>query len=209
MKIMYGYTVLSGPPRPTWRSRRDQRLSDMTRKFLQGDGTTGRQFEDEMAGSPNKVNLPYRLSQEDMMAILRRHQPKNKPWNARRFRHAVANALDVFPHEIAMFTAVQTALDHRFGIDCWFEYNGFVVTVDLTLNPRKEKSKADIVVHLKHSESSLKEVASKTRDLFREKCRLEEEFKRNHGGLLETAVLTAIPFVGTRVQCSSVIIDEV
>lgn len=48
--------------------------------------------------------------------------------------------------KIKFFTAVGSALDLYHGVDGWFEFNGEVVTIDITRNLEKVFAKADIVI---------------------------------------------------------------
>jgi len=48
--------------------------------------------------------------------------------------------------KLQFFTAVESPLDYYHGVDGWFEFSGKVVTIDVTLNPKKELPKADIII---------------------------------------------------------------
>jgi hypothetical protein len=54
-----------------------------------------------------------------------------------------------------MFVAVGTPLDSRYGVDLFFEYEGAIVTVDLTISERKEDPQADVVLTLADLEENL------------------------------------------------------
>lgn len=49
--------------------------------------------------------------------------------------------------ELKLYGAVGTPLDIFHGVDGFFEYNGEIFTIDLTLNQHKDSYKADIVIN--------------------------------------------------------------
>ena len=75
---------------------------------------------------------------------------------SRRFFSSVAGSLKNLPHKyLRMFVAVGTPLDSRYGVDLFFEYEGAIVTVDLTISERKEDPQADVVLTLADLEENL------------------------------------------------------
>jgi hypothetical protein len=48
--------------------------------------------------------------------------------------------------KLRIFVSVGTRLDLHFGTDCFFELNGSVVTVDLTISNKKNDIKANILI---------------------------------------------------------------
>lgn len=47
--------------------------------------------------------------------------------------------------ELALFNSLDTPLDYFFGTDCFFEFRGWVVSVDITTNPEKQSYKANVI----------------------------------------------------------------
>lgn len=61
---------------------------------------------------------------------------------------AVASYLGPKRHKLRMFCALGTALDFVYGTDLFFECDGAIVTVDLTISRRKVSPKAMVVITL-------------------------------------------------------------
>ena len=60
----------------------------------------------------------------------------------------VAEKLDLDDWEdLKLYTAVGTPLDLFHGTDAFFEYEGTIVTIDLTINDKKQQHKADFVIN--------------------------------------------------------------
>ena len=49
---------------------------------------------------------------------------------------------------LKLYTTAQTPVDTLYGVDGFFEFEGTVFTVDVTLNPNKESPGADFVLLL-------------------------------------------------------------
>ncbi|MFA6797266.1 MAG: hypothetical protein WCR40_00950 [Candidatus Paceibacterota bacterium] len=47
---------------------------------------------------------------------------------------------------LRLFVSVGTRLDFRFGTDCFFEIDGFVASIDLTISEKKHFFKANVLV---------------------------------------------------------------
>ncbi len=50
-------------------------------------------------------------------------------------------------HKVRFYTAVYSSFDIFHGVDAFVEIVGVVVTIDVTLNPRKVRGKAHVVYH--------------------------------------------------------------
>ena len=92
------------------------------------------------------------MSYKEAMCAVRQAQPGGDPTDPVK---DTASDLHVFVCEelgcddysfVKFFTAIGSPLDFFHGVDAWFEFNGRVVTIDVTLNPNKEKPKADLVI---------------------------------------------------------------
>jgi hypothetical protein len=69
---------------------------------------------------------------------------------ARVLFESVASHLENRRENLRFYSSVGTLLDYKYGTDCFFilkdrEYEA-IITIDLTINRRKRKSKADIVL---------------------------------------------------------------
>lgn len=49
-------------------------------------------------------------------------------------------------NELKLYTALKSSLDIYHGIDGIFSFRGKIVTIDVTMNPHKDKYKADVIV---------------------------------------------------------------
>ncbi|OGG68250.1 hypothetical protein A3H77_00270 [Candidatus Kaiserbacteria bacterium RIFCSPLOWO2_02_FULL_56_11] len=106
------------------------------------DGYTGHLFEEEKLG---RCNAPYRghLRWKEAVEVVRKNQPRTKtPFVARLEREVSAQ----IGSPVAFFTAVRSALDEIHKVDGFFEFQGIVVTIDLTMDPNKDVCKADLLV---------------------------------------------------------------
>ncbi|MEX0651917.1 MAG: hypothetical protein WD509_02365 [Candidatus Paceibacterota bacterium] len=84
------------------------------------------------------------MERTEAFAQVRRNQPPLRTQTVVAFNREVRQLLG---DEARFFTAVGTSLDVHQGIDGFFEFNGVVVTIDVTMNPDKETWKADRIVH--------------------------------------------------------------
>lgn len=48
--------------------------------------------------------------------------------------------------ELKLYTALKSPLDFYHGIDGMFSFRGKIVTIDVTMNPHKDRYKADVIV---------------------------------------------------------------
>jgi hypothetical protein len=114
---------------------------------------TGTEIEEEIIGhalvSWNGTYVPFKQSMRDVRA--------NQPWDpsdpepafANDFHASVAVALGIEDYsELKLYTAVGSTLDVCHGIDCFFEFRGKIVTIDLTTNPSKVLAKANFVLNV-------------------------------------------------------------
>lgn len=106
------------------------------------DGYTGHLFEEEVLGRCLAQARGYMRWREAAEAV-RKSQPRQKKPIAVRLETEVSRKLG---GRCALYTAVRSAMDLFHGVDGFFEYEGVVVTIDLTMNPHKDSSKADLLV---------------------------------------------------------------
>ena len=125
-------------------------------------GYTGRLFEEEVLLRCHfswKGYVPFRESERLVEA--------NQPWDpadpstrgASDLHTQVAMALELENwDELRLFSALKTPLDVFHGIDAFFEWQGWVVTLDLTCDPHKENCKADFMIRPEDSDDDWKHV---------------------------------------------------
>jgi hypothetical protein len=115
-------------------------------------GYTGRLLEAEVLPQCTDTltcHLPYKVA----MARVRMNQPAG--WNPKdpaskcmnNFHTLVAEALETTDYsELKLFSAVGSPLDFFHGVDAFFEFQGRIVTIDVTKNPHKLEGKADFIL---------------------------------------------------------------
>ena len=128
--------------------------------------TTGKIIETELFGQVahearvERRDLP-RLRKEterSAMRIVKEMQGKNDPTDPDRpfanDLHATI-AEEITPEDysrLRLYTAIDSALDLKFGVDAFVELDkeeGTVsVTLDATTNPNKDEYKADVIIHV-------------------------------------------------------------
>lgn len=110
----------------------------MTNQF---DGYTGSEFEIEILGVCRvrwTKYLPYYKS----IAFARENQLE-RPCSK---RYALQGLVSMrLGGKVKLYTAVSTPLDIFHGVDGFFESEGHVVTLDLTLNDSKDGGGADVI----------------------------------------------------------------
>ena len=114
---------------------------------------TGGEIEEEVIGhalvSWDGNYVPFNRS----MMVVKAHQPWDpsdpEPRFASDLHASVALALNLDDwSELRFYTAVGSPLDFFHGIDCFFEFRGLIVTIDLTVDPKKLVGKADLVLNV-------------------------------------------------------------
>ncbi len=105
-------------------------------------GYTGHLFEEEVLGRCLARHRGYMRWREAVGAV-RENQPRKKTPVVARLEGEVGRLLG---GTCAFFSAVGSALDVFHGVDGFFEFEGEVVTIDLTMNPLKDSTKADLLV---------------------------------------------------------------
>lgn len=142
------------------------------------DGLTGRLFEAEVLGEIMVVarSREYR-SYTAALAEVRQAQPWEptdpRPRLASDLHASVCEALGVENYsEVALYTAVGSALDFFHGVDAFVEWRGEIVTIDLTVNPYKVRHKADVIVGPVDFESNLEATARTIADRLMERLGL-------------------------------------
>ena len=84
------------------------------------------------------------MSWREAAKLVRKSQPAKKTLLANRLEVEVGRQLG---EAVQFFTAVHSAMDVFHGVDGFFEFHGVVVTIDVTINPRKDCGKADMIIH--------------------------------------------------------------
>lgn len=99
------------------------------------DGKTFFKFSDSVEYAKNNQPSSWRLSDPE-------------PRFAGDLFATVAQGLGLDDwSELKLYGAVGTPLDIFYGVDAFFEYEGEIITIDVTLNKNKEVYKADFVVN--------------------------------------------------------------
>ncbi len=107
-----------------------------------GYNETGRLFERRVIGECT-VSYQGHLCWKEAAAQVRKNQPKQLPKNATDLLAEVRRQTKA---DVQFYTAIGSALDYFHGVDGFFEFAGFVVTIDVTKNPHKDCGKANMVV---------------------------------------------------------------
>ena len=124
--------------------------------------TTGEDFERAMLGvshSTARSAVPRLFGARDFETCVdhvKQHQQclgwnprKPKTLLSKRVYTCVASGLKALPKkDLRFFISVGTPLDEKYGVDCFFEFQGAIVTIDLTISERKGYPKADVVLTL-------------------------------------------------------------
>lgn len=112
--------------------------------------SAGERVERELFGETKKPEGPQPdyLSYDKAMADVRKRQYTAPEDPSEDFAAAVLASLEEelnAPEKIKFYTAIGTLLDRDHGIDAWFEYEGRMVTIDVTtVQGGKGRTKADI-----------------------------------------------------------------
>ncbi len=101
---------------------------------------------------------------------VRTHQPCTHRPAARRLHAEVAKRFGKCASAVKFYTAVHSPLDMFHGVDCFFEFRGVMVTIDVTINPGKNSGRADVVVQADDFEN-LPVLAARISGVFAEKIR--------------------------------------
>jgi len=114
-------------------------------------GYTGRIFEREVLGEC-RVRAHGKMGFYASLKEVMRGQPSNtfEPMGETdRFYTAVCGQMrrkGLNPVGLQIYTAVGSSLDRFHGIDGFFSFEGIIVTVDCTINPHKDVTKARVLV---------------------------------------------------------------
>lgn len=103
---------------------------------------TGHLYEVEKLGRCTATSRGY-MKFRASLDFARAHQPRSKRQVAAQLEREVSKRLGGW---CDFYTAVRTPLDVYHGVDGFFELDGIVVTVDVTMNSRKDSCKADVLV---------------------------------------------------------------
>jgi len=125
---------------------------------------TGGLAEQEVFGKIEYLAKDFRkpegkyLSYNEAKKIAKQNQPYDptdpEPDFANGLHATVAEKLGLDDYQdLGFYTAVGSVLDYLHGVDGFFEYKtkdkgAIVVTMDITINPRKDSCKADVLIEL-------------------------------------------------------------
>ncbi|MDE1974948.1 MAG: hypothetical protein KGI49_00315 [Patescibacteria group bacterium] len=136
MKNMNAFDIVA-----MWRGDRNPELR----------GYTGRIFEREVLGEC-RIRARGYVSFRSALGAVFRNQP-GSPYEpmgeAGHFHGVVADSMKVRgfnSSRLKLYTAIGSALDRFHGIDGFFYFEGAIVTVDATMNPHKDVSRARVIV---------------------------------------------------------------
>ena len=140
------------------------------------NGYTGRLFEEEVLG---EIHLSWDgyMTYRDSVKYVKEHQewdPTDPSTDKANDLHAlVAIDLDLEDFdELKLYNALDTPMDYFHGVDCFFEFEGEIVTIDLTVNPSKITYKADLVLHPDDLEKKgIKNIAHLISYMFQKRCK--------------------------------------
>lgn len=126
---------------------------DNMKRFFSSSCMTGHTAEEEILGCC-KVSWDGKtyFRFKEAMDMARKCQPFDPSCpsleGARILHGAVAKALRlVDATALKLFTSINTPLDRFHGVDGWFEFEGKIITIDLTLQEQKDHARANFVVH--------------------------------------------------------------
>ncbi|MDO8470711.1 MAG: hypothetical protein Q7S63_01915 [bacterium] len=140
---------------------------------MNGDGLTGRLFEEDVLAEclfqwkAGQAYTPFRQS----MRLVRQNQPwdptdpSTRDGNDLHCQVALALGLEDWS-DLQFLTALHSPLDHWHGIDGLFEWQGCVVTIDLTCDHGKEEYKADVIIYPEDSDDQWKLAAHRIAEKF-------------------------------------------
>lgn len=134
-------------------------------RFPESSRYTGAIFEEEVIGHCKAVWCSGYMSFESAMEHARNNQPEKLPPCALRLRDAVAKQMEVEPSEIKLFTAVKSALDKIHSVDGWFEYQGFVVTFDVTISETRARFKDRTAVVIQMENPDIEDLSYQASDV--------------------------------------------
>lgn len=139
-------------------------------------GYTGRLFEEEILGEIH-VSWDGYMTYNRSLEYAKEHQewdpsdPETPKANDLHALVAIALNLEDWSN-LKFYNAVDTPMDYFHGVDCFFEFDGEIVTIDLTVNPHKREYKADLIVHPDDlEEKKIRNLAYFISNLLQKKCR--------------------------------------
>ncbi len=142
-------------------------------KYFQCSGETGHIVEEEILGSchvqwDGKMYFKYAESME----LARKSQTGDPSaptlFGASTLHSAVVKEMKISdPRQLRLYSAVGSPLDRFHGVDGWFEFQGVVITFDLTLCEQKDQAKANVVVHAQELDDKFEFAARDIADAFK------------------------------------------
>ena len=116
--------------------------------FVAKSGYTGHLFEEEVIGTPKIVSWQAdgrRWKVRGCVEFAHRHQLTQHGPIAEQLRLKVAERLGVDGRRVLIYNTINTPFDFYLGADCFFEFQGTVVTCDASLR-NKGSYKADVQI---------------------------------------------------------------
>ena len=129
-------------------------------------GVTGGLFQWSVLGRELATTVRGYMPFQKAMTLARRlavWDPTDpEPNMANTLHFHVCETLGVEDYSLVRFySALGTPLDWFHGVDCWIEFDGRVVTIDLTINGYKNCHKADVVIHPEDLEDGGRNIAAR------------------------------------------------
>ncbi|SRR6056297_1359886 len=142
------------------------------------NGYTGRIFEEEVLG---EIHLSWDGDGYMTYNKALEYVKENQEWDPTDPDTRTANDLHALTaldleiedwNKLLLYNAVSSPLDYYHGVDCFFEFEGEIVTIDLTVNPSKVIYKADLVLHPDDLEKKgIKNIAHLISCMFQKRCK--------------------------------------
>lgn len=105
------------------------------------DFISGHLFEEATLGLCPATSCDY-MPYHAAVEAVRKNQPRQpRPAIARLEKEIARYGLPV-----KFYTAVRSTLDQFHSVDGFFDFDGVLITIDVTMNPSKVTGKADIVI---------------------------------------------------------------
>lgn len=129
-------------------------------------GYTGRLFEEEFLGTWRGQWDGGYITYSRAMNLVKSSQPWDPtdpdPRHANNLHALVADRLGIEDYAmLKLYTAIGSPMDRFHGVDGFFEFMGQIVTIDLTINSRKDYYKADVIITESDVEQGLSSAAER------------------------------------------------
>ena len=129
---------------------------DFQTELLLGIDKIEEQVSSEKSGKNDykKVHRPEYLPFSKSVLLVKRNQERGHKSRCPRtpflkaMYNCIAPMLRKGRSKLRVFVALGSSLDIFHGVDCFFDYEGKIVTVDVTISSWKERYKADVLITL-------------------------------------------------------------